>query len=257
MLDVKDITISYQKRPVVQSLNFHLDQGQVLGLVGESGSGKSTIIKAILGILGRSGQVDKGQILYQGTNLTTLSERDYRKIYGKEIAMVFQDAKASLNPIRTIGSQFIEYLKSHEKISDQEARSQGIQALKMVELKDPEEIMDQYPSSLSGGMAQRVGIALALALKPKLILADEPTSALDVTNQAQIVFELERLKKKEKLTMILVTHNLAVASYLSDQLLVLEKGKVVDYGPCQEVLKNPKSSYTKGLIQNIPSLGEG
>lgn len=256
MLDVKDVTISYNGRPVVQDLSFQLKEGEVLGLVGESGSGKSTIIKAILDALGQSGQVDKGKIIYQGQSLTDLGQDVYQKLYGQEIAMIFQDARASLNPIRTIGSQFIEYLKTHQAISDKEAKEQAIQALDKVELKDAEELLDQYPSRLSGGMAQRVGIALALALKPKLILADEPTSALDVTNQAQIVFELERLKEEEKLTMILVTHNLAVASYLSDHLLVLEKGKTVDYGPCQEVLAHPKSAYTKSLIENIPKLGE-
>ena len=254
LLRVEHVTISYNGKPVVQDISFELKQGEILGIVGESGSGKSTVIKAIMGLLGEEGLVTEGDIWYKGENLTSMSEKKLRGYLGKEIGMVFQDCKAALCPVRTIGAQIHEAVSEHEKISRQETWKRAGEIMKKIGLDDSERVLNSYPFELSGGMNQRVGICTAMIMHPNLLLADEPTSALDVTVQKQVVEELLLMRKEYHTAMILVTHNIGVAAYMADKMIVMKQGKVVDSGDREEILHNPKSDYTKNLLLAVPSL---
>lgn len=255
LLQVEDLAISYTEgRNTVEGVNFSLDQGEVLTIVGESGSGKTSVIRAVLGCLGGGGKA-AGSIRFQDKELTKLSVKEWLDLRGKTVSMIFQDSGNMMNPVQTIGRQFIEYLQIHSEMSRKEAYDYAVQMLKKMNLAHAESIMDSYVFELSGGMRQRVGIAIAIAFHPQLLLADEPTSALDVTTQAQIVEELKRIVKESQTAMIMVTHNIGVAAYLSDKIMVMAQGKVVEYGTAAEVIENPKADYTKELLAAVPTIG--
>ena len=254
LLRVEHVTISYNGKPTVEDVSFELKQGEILGIVGESGSGKSTIIKAIMGILGEEGLVTRGDIWYKGENLTDMSEKKLRKLLGTEIGMVFQDCKTALCPVRTIGAQIHEAVSEHEKVSKKEIRERAGEIMKKIGLDDSDRVLDSYPFELSGGMQQRVGIVAAMLLNPKILMADEPTSALDVSVQKQVVDEMCMIREKFGTTILLVTHNLGVIRAMADKVLVLENGEVREYGKTKEVLENPQSEYTKKLLSAVLEL---
>ena len=256
LLSLENVSISYQNNPVptVQNVSFDLSAGGKLAIVGESGSGKTTVIRAILGCLPPGGRISQGKAIYDGRDLLQLSADEWRKIRGKEMSMIFQDSGNMMNPVHTVGKQYVEYIRTHSNVDKHEAYDMAVDMLAMMNLPNPDNIMKSYTFELSGGMRQRVGIAMAITFKPKLLLADEPTSALDVTTQAQIVGELMFITG-DNTSMIMVTHNLGVASCLSDYLMVMQGGKVVEYGKTDEVLKNPNAPYTKSLLAAVPEIG--
>lgn len=245
LLDVKNLNINYDNKPVdtVKDFSMTVKAGEVVSIVGESGSGKTTVVRAIMGMLPANGTA-KGEVSFQGKSV--LNNKKHK--LGKGMSMVFQSAGSMLNPILTIGFQFVEYIRSHEKISKKAAYDLACEALKKVNLTDAEGVMSSYPFELSGGMQQRVGIAMAIVFNPPLILADEPTSALDVTTQLQICELLKDINVKYNTSIVMVTHNLSVASYLSHSCLVLYNGQVVERGSIEEVLQDPQHDYTKQLI---------
>lgn len=251
MLQVEHITICYHGKPVVQDVSFDLKPGEILGVVGESGSGKSTIIKAVMGLLGVGGMVVKGDIWYRGRNMVDMPRKERRLLLGPEIGMVFQDCKDALCPIRTIGAQIHESLCEHEKITREETYHRAGILMKKIGLEDYQRVLESYPFELSGGMNQRVGICAAMMMKPALLLADEPTSALDVTVQKQVVEEMKLMREEYGTAMILVTHNIGVVRAAADQVLVLQHGEVMDYGPTERVLKHSENAYTKKLMSSV------
>ena len=256
MLEIKDLTIQYgDKLPVVENFSLSLKKGEIITIVGESGSGKSTVLSSILGLLPNGGKIISGDIIYNGESMLNKSLNQWRELRGTEITMISQDSGGTLNPIRKIGKQFVEYIQTHSKMSAKEAEEKAKDMFSKVNLPDPEIIMKSYPHQLSGGMKQRVGIAMALTFHPKIILADEPTSALDVITQAQIVKEIMDIRKKFDTSIIMVTHNLGVAAYISDKIIVMQNGKIVDAGNKNEVIENPKSEYTKKLLEAVPEIG--
>lgn len=256
MLEIKDLTIQYgDKLPVVENFSLSLKKGEIITIVGESGSGKSTVLSSILGLLPNGGKIISGDIIYNGESMLSKSLNQWRELRGTEITMISQDSGGTLNPIRKIGKQFVEYIQTHSKMSTKEAEEKAKDMFSKVNLPDPEIIMKSYPHQLSGGMKQRVGIAMALTFHPKIILGDEPTSALDVITQAQIVKEIMDLRKKFDTSIIMVTHNLGVAAYISDKIIVMQNGKIVDAGNKNEVIENPKSEYTKKLLEAVPEIG--
>ena len=251
LLKVDHVTISYNGEPTVQDVSFELKQGEILGIVGESGSGKSTIIKAVMGLLGEEGLVTKGDIWYKGENLTDMSEKKLRRYLGTEIGMVFQDCKAALCPVRKIGVQIHEAVSEHERITKKETRRRAGEIMKKIGMDDYERVLDSYPFELSGGMNQRVGICAAMIMHPNLLLADEPTSALDVTVQKQVVEELLMMRKEYQTAMILVTHNIGVVRAMADRILVLQNGTVRDYGETKNVLDHSQDPYTQKLMNSV------
>ena len=259
VLDVKNLTIQYRTDletvHAVNGISFSLEKGETLGLVGETGAGKTTTALGIMGLLPeRTAVIPEGSIEFEGTDLLKLSEQEMQKVRGSQISMIFQDSGAMMNPTRKVGKVFTEYILTHEKISKKEAWSKGIAMLERMRLPSPDNIMESYPFQLSGGMRQRVGIAMGMTYQPKLLLADEPTSALDVTTQAQIVREMMELRDTFGTSIIIVTHNIGVAAYMADKMIVMKQGKVVDSGDREEILHNPKSDYTKNLLLAVPSL---
>ncbi|MGM9640325.1 MAG: ABC transporter ATP-binding protein [Faecousia sp.] len=254
LLRFEHVEISYGGTPVVHDVSFSVQPGEILGLVGESGGGKSTLIKAAMGLLGSNGLVTKGNILFEGKNIPDLSEKELRKIRGAKIGMIFQDAGASLCPIRTIGEQIYESMSAHITISKSEAREKAYTLFEKLHFKDAARIWDSYPFELSGGMNQRASIAIAMLMGPNILLADEPTSALDVAVQKQVVLEMKQLRDLFGTAIILVTHNIGVVSAMADTVLVLKDGKQMEYGPAQQVLNHPENDYTKKLLAAVPKL---
>ena len=255
MLELKDVTISYKNRPTVRNFNLTLEQGKICSIVGESGSGKTTVIRAVLGLLGGGGKVTKGEILFEGKSLLSNTKEEWRRLRGTDISMIFQDSGAMTNQTRIIGRQFVEYIRTHEDMTKKDAWDKGIQMLERMRLPSGDNIMKSYPFQLSGGMRQRVGIAMAMTFQPKLLLADEPTSALDVTTQAQIVRQMMELRDTYKTSIIVVTHNLGVAAYMADYIVVMKDGEIVDAGDREKILHHPQSEYTRNLLEAVPSLG--
>ncbi|MGI5874949.1 MAG: ABC transporter ATP-binding protein [Bacillota bacterium] len=255
MLEIKKITVRYgENPPVLEDFSLLVRRGEIVAIVGESGSGKTTVIRAVLGNLPGDGRVTKGDILFEGRSLLSLNREEWRRLRGTQISMIFQDSGAMMNPTRSVGAQFVEYIRAHSGLTKNEAREKSLAMLSSVRLPDPERVMKSYPFELSGGMRQRVGIAMALTFRPKLLLADEPTSALDVTTQAQIVRQMTLQKKESDAAMILITHNLALAAYMSDHIIVLKDGKVVDSGSRDHILRRPESGYTKNLLAAVPAV---
>ena len=244
MLKLDNVTISYKNVPTVQNFNLDMKEGQIVSLVGESGSGKTTVIRAVLGLLAGGGKVTEGSITFEGEDLLSYTPEQWRKLRGSDISMIFQDSGAMMNPTRKVGKVFTEYILTHEKISKKEAWSKGIAMLERMRLPSPDNIMESYPFQLSGGMRQRVGIAMGMTYQPKLLLADEPTSALDVTTQAQIVRQMMKLRDDYHTGIIVVTHNLGVAAYMSDYIVVMKNGRMEDQGTREYILKESKNSLT-------------
>lgn len=257
LVDVKNLDISYtdSPTPIVRNVSLSVDKGEVLTIVGESGSGKTTVIRAILGVLSGTGYISNGSIHFAGQDLTNFSTKEWLQLRGKSISMIFQDCGNMMNPVQTIGHQYIEYIQTHSDKTKEEARKMALEVLTRMNLPDPENIMASYIFELSGGMRQRVGIAMAITFHPQLLLADEPTSALDVTTQAQIVKELAKIVKESGTAMIMVTHNIGVAAYMSDKIMVMSQGQVRDYGPAEQVINHPTDDYTKQLLAAVPEIG--
>lgn len=256
ILDINNLYIRYGKQePVVKDVNISINHKEIVGIVGESGSGKSTLIRAVLGILPTGSSISSGNIIFKDRNLLEYSEKEWRGIRGNSIAMIFQDAGRSLTPILKIGDQFIETIRSHFHISKLDAHDKAIDMLGKMRLPDADRIMNSYPFELSGGMKQRVAIAMAMTMEPELLLADEPTSSLDVTIQAQVVREMMELRDNFNTSIIIVTHNMGVASYMCDKIGVMKQGELVEWGIKEQVINNPKSEYTKNLLRAVPELG--
>ncbi len=253
MLALKNISISYENKKVVDAFSMQVNKGEILSIVGESGSGKTSILKAIMGLLTKKTQVT-GEIYYKAVPLLQKKSAYRNALRGKEIAMVFQDAGLSLNPLRKIGSQFIQYIQNHISIGTKEAYAVAIDMLEKMHLSNGADIMQSYIFNLSGGMKQRVGLAMAMALKPSVLLLDEPTSALDVTTQAQIVEEILHLRDTFTTSIVLVTHNIPLAIYMSERIIVMKKGNIVEEGAVSEILYSAQHHYTQELLANIPSM---
>ena len=248
------VDISYGDKLVIDDCTFGVNEGEILGIVGESGSGKSTLIKAAMGLLGSTGVVTRGDIWYDNKDLPDLSEREMRKICGAEIGMIFQSSGSSFCPIRTVREQLYEFVTEHEKKAKMEFEEQAQSLLNKFGFDNPKRILDSYPFELSGGMQQRVGIAAAMLLNPRILMADEPTSALDVSVQKQVVEEMLMVRENFGTTILLVTHNIGVVRAMTDSVLVLNEGKTMEYGKTSEILKNPQSSYTQNLLSAVPVL---
>jgi peptide/nickel transport system ATP-binding protein len=237
----------------VEDISFSVGRGRVLGLVGESGSGKSVTGFSIIGLVDPPGQIVRGKILFQGRDLTKLDERELQDLRGNRIAMIFQDPMMTLNPVLRIDTQMIETVLAHDNVSREEARQRSRDALGMVGIPSPDERLVSYPHQFSGGMRQRVAIAIALLHRPDLIIADEPTTALDVTIQAQILAEVQKLAREVGTALIWITHDLSVIAGLADDIAVMYAGRIVESGPVAEVLDKPMHPYTHGLIGSVPS----
>ena len=259
LLSVKDIDITFGSGDTavhaVTDASFDIYRGETFSLVGESGSGKTTVIRAVLGLLAGGGKVTAGDILFEGKSLLKNTSDQWRRLRGTDISMIFQDSGAMLNPTRKIGGVFVEYIRTHEDLCKADAWKKGVHMLERMRLPSGENIMNSYPFQLSGGMRQRVGIAMAMTFQPKLLLADEPTSALDVTTQAQIVRQMMELRDEYGTSIILVTHNLGVAAYMSDWIVVMKDGEIADSGDRDYILQESRSPYTQKLLDAVPSLG--
>ena len=256
ILDIDRCTIRYRdRRDAVSQLSLSVRQGEIVSIVGESGSGKTTLIRGILGLLPPGGRITAGHIYFDGKDLAGMPDHALQAIRGKEIAMIFQDVGSALDPIRKIRQQYCESIAVHERLPRGERLRLAASMLRRVHLSEAERVLASYPFELSGGMKQRVGIAMGMTAKPKLLLADEPTSALDVTIQAQVVHELKELRDQYGVTIILVTHNMGVASYISDSIGVMCNSRLVEFGPRDDVIYSPKDAYTQRLLDAVPKLG--
>lgn len=256
LLKVTDLEISYGSKVTVTGANIELKKGEILSIVGESGSGKTTVIRAIMGCLPGNGRVSGGKIVFDGKSLLDNTPEEWRQMCGTEISMIFQDSGNMINPIRRIGEQFIDYILTHApQTSRQEACQLAIKMLNDVRLPNPDNVMRSYPFELSGGMRQRVGIAMAMTFSPKLLLADEPTSALDVTTQAQNIRQIVDVRNEYNAAVIIVTHNLGVASYMANKIIVMQNGKIVESGRREDVIGNPQHEYTRELLAAVPVVG--
>ena len=261
LLSVRDLKTSFFTHvgevKAVRGISFDGNEGEVLGIVGESGSGKSVTSLSIMGLLQYPGRVVDGEILLNGEDILTYSKDQMRKVRGKEIAMIFQDPMTSLNPVYTIGNQVMEMILEHEKMTKREARARAIEMLKLVGIPAAEKRIDSYPHEFSGGMRQRVMIALALSCNPKLLIADEPTTALDVTIQAQILNLIKKLNRQFGMTTMLITHDLGVVATVCDKVAVMYGGLIMEYGTVDEIFYHPRHPYTMGLLGSIPHVDGG
>ena len=258
LLSVKNLQTYFPTRAglvrAVDGVSLYVDRGELLGLVGESGCGKSITALSIMRLISPPGKIVGGEIVFDGKDLLALSDQEMRQIRGDDIAMIFQDPMTSLNPVFTVGEQIAEALRLHRKLSRKEARAATINAMSEVAIPDPARRVDDYPHQLSGGMRQRVMIAMALACDPKLLIADEPTTALDVTIQAQILELLNHLRKTRELAVLLITHDLGVVAEVSERVAVMYTGRIVEESPVDELFARPKHPYTEGLLRSVPKL---
>ena len=258
ILEIKDERLSFfTPAGEVKALNgvsFSMNQGDVLGIVGESGSGKSVTAYSIMGLTAYPGRLVGGTVWFNGHQIDKMTEKEFRKIRGNEVSIIFQDPMTSLNPVYTIGNQIVEVILLHTKKTKQEAWARARELLELVGINEPDRRLKQYPHELSGGMRQRVMIAIALACEPKLLIADEPTTALDVTIQAQILELMNDLRRKLGMSIIMITHDLGVVAQMCEKIAVMYAGHIVEYGTTGEIFYNPQHEYTKGLINSIPKL---
>ncbi|KIQ94432.1 Glutathione import ATP-binding protein GsiA [Anoxybacillus thermarum] len=243
--------------PAVDGIDFYINKGEILGVVGESGCGKSVTSLSIMGLLPKGiGKITDGEIWFKNENIVLASEKRMKEIRGNEMAMIFQEPMTSLNPLFTIGNQMIEAIRIHQKMSKLEARKRAIDMLKLVGLPRAEEIIDEYPHQLSGGMRQRVMIAMAMVCNPSLLIADEPTTALDVTIQAQILHLMKQLNEQFGTAIMMITHDLGVVAEMCHRVVVMYAGKIIEEGDVQTIFRNPKHPYTIGLIRSVPDIRE-
>ena len=261
LLDIRDLHISFftpaGEVKAVNGISYQLQRGEVLGIVGESGSGKSVSVSALMQLLTPPGRVTGGSIRFDGRDILAMDKQQIRDVRGMEIAMIFQDPMTSLNPLFTIGNQLVETIRSHNKVSYREARRQAIESLRLVGISNPERRVRQYPHEFSGGMRQRVMIAMALSLRPKLLIADEPTTALDVTIQAQILDLMKSLRREISAAVILITHDLGIVSDICDRVLVMYGGRIVESGSIEVIYDKPMHPYTRGLLACLPKVDKG
>jgi len=239
----------------VDDVSFRVPTGKTLGLVGESGCGKSVTAMSIARLVSPPGRIAGGEILLNGRDLIPLSEKEMRQVRGAQISMIFQEPMTALNPVLTVGFQIAEAVLAHEKVSKNEALARAVEAMKAVSIPDPEKRANDYPHQLSGGMRQRIMIAMALVCRPALVIADEPTTALDVTIQAQILELLDNLRERYQLSLILISHDLGVIAEVAETVAVMYAGKIVEIGPAMDVFHSPKHPYTEGLLRSVPRLG--
>lgn len=261
LLEIERLTVTFPRGDgsrfkAVNSLSLHINRQESLAVVGESGCGKSVTAFSVMGLLRPPATIDSGRILFADKNLLSLTEKQMQQVRGKEMAMVFQEPMTSLNPVLKIGFQITEAITAHRTVSFKEASKQAINLLRQVGIQSPEKRIDSYPHQLSGGMKQRVMIAMALALEPKLLIADEPTTALDVTVQAQILELVDSLRKSFGMSLMLITHNLGIVANRSDRTIIMYAGSAVETAPTGLLLKNPQHPYTKGLIASLPQSSE-
>ena len=258
MLEVKDLRTSFftpaGEVKAVNGISFNLDHGKVLGIVGESGSGKSVTAYSIMQILEKTGKIVSGSIKFNGQELVGAGEKAMKSIRGNKISIIFQDPMTSLNPTYTIGKQLMEAIMLHTPRNKQQARERAIEMLRLVNINEPEKRINQYPFEFSGGMRQRIMIAMALACEPDILIADEPTTALDVTIQAQILELMQQLQKELGMAIIMITHDLGVVAQMCDEVIVMYAGSICEQGTADEIFYNPKHEYTKGLMRSIPTV---
>ncbi|WP_028302042.1 ABC transporter ATP-binding protein [Oceanospirillum beijerinckii] len=258
LLEVKSLEVSFGLRSgavkALRNISFTLERGERLGLVGESGAGKSVLGFSILNLISKPGRISGGEIWFDGKNLADLSAKELRDVRGNRISMIFQDPMMTLNPVLTIGQQMIECLKAHRKISNDAARTIAIQKLKQVYIPSPETRIDQYPHELSGGMRQRIVIAIGLLMDPDIIIADEPTTALDVTIQAEIMELMVELCDRNNVALILITHDLGVVSQVTQKAIVMYAGRIIEQGPTKEIINDAQHPYTQGLMNALPQM---
>ena len=261
LLDVKELSVHFGDKntpfKAVDRISYQVAQGEVLGIVGESGSGKSVSSLAIMGLIDHPGRVSAESLQFENTDLLTLESKAKRQLIGADVAMIFQDPMTSLNPAYTVGFQIMEALKTHEGGTKKARKDRTLELLRLVGIPDPESRIDVYPHQLSGGMSQRVMIAMAIACRPKLLIADEPTTALDVTIQAQIMELLLELQKKECMSLILITHDLALVAEAADRIIVMYAGQIVEEGIAKDIFREPKHPYTQALLRSLPEFAEG
>lgn len=261
LLEVKNLCVNFGtyggEVKAVRGVTFDLHKGETLAIVGESGSGKSVACKTIMRILSSNGYIKDGQILFDGKDLTKISEKDMEKVRGKDIAMIFQDPMTSLNPTMTIGKQIMEPIIKHQGFSKEDTRKRAIELIELVGISDAEKRFKQYPHQFSGGMRQRIVIAISLACNPKVLIADEPTTALDVTIQAQILELIKDLQEKTGVAVIFITHDLGVVANMADRVSVMYAGKIIEYGTSDDIFYDPKHPYTWGLLGSMPTLDIG
>lgn len=261
LLEVKNLRTSIKTkqgyRHAVQDVSFQLNRGEILGIVGESGCGKSMTALSILKLVSSPPvYITGGEILYDGRDLLKLDKKEMRKIRGNRISMIFQEPMTSLNPVYTVGKQIMEAIVLHQQADKKQAFERAVETLRLVGIPSPEQRMREYPHQLSGGMRQRVMIAMALSCRPELLIADEPTTALDVTIQAQILDELRRLQRQFGTSIMMITHDLGVVAEMARRVLVMYAGQVVEYGAVEEIFRNPLHPYTRGLLESIPRLDQ-
>lgn len=261
LLEVQGLTTAfkgdYGKTVSVDHIHFHVDEGEVVCIVGESGCGKSVTSLSIMGLLGRGGAVTDGSVLFDSRNLLAMTEKELDKIRGNEITMIFQDPLTSLNPVFTVGSQITESIRTHMRLTKEDAAKRAESLLTRVGMPDARGTMKKYPHTLSGGMRQRVMIAMALSCNPRLLIADEPTTALDVTIQAQIMKLLGELQKETGMSMILITHDIGLVANMADRVLVMYAGQIIEEAPVRELFENPKHPYTMALLDTVPTIRDG
>ncbi len=261
LLELNNLVTQYETRDgvlrAVNDVSLQVDKGEILGLVGESGSGKSVLGYSIIGLIDPPGRIASGSVRFGGRELVGLREEEMRRLRGKRIAMVFQDPMMTLNPVLSIETQMVETVLAHESVSRKIAFKKSVEALNLVGIASPERRLKQYPHEFSGGMRQRVAIAIALLHRPALIIADEPTTALDVTVQGQILYEMQRLVRESGAALIWITHDLSVVAGLADRVAVMYAGRIVEQGAAEDVLYSPMHPYTRGLLDSVPANNEG
>lgn len=254
LLEMKHLDISYDGEAIVKDFQMQVFPAEIIGIAGESGCGKSTVIRAAMGLLETEGIADRGDVYFQGRPILDLPLEEKRKLRGSQMAMIFQNAGASMCPIRTIGRQFDEMLTQHGRRDKKKNREEILSLLKSLHFPDGNRILKSYPFELSGGMNQRVGIALAMILQPRILFADEPTSALDVTVQAEVAGELLKIRERYGTSIVIVSHNIALLEHLSDKLIIMKDGEIIESGATKEVIKNPRKEYTRSMLAAVPRL---
>ena len=258
LLEVKNLETEFKiKRGLVKAVNgvsFEIEKGEILAVVGESGSGKSVTSLSIMGLIEKPGRISNGEILFNGQELTKMSKKEMQAIRGDKISMIFQEPMTSLNPVYRIKDQIVESILTHTKMTKKEAEDHAVEMLRLVGIPDPERRAEDYPHQMSGGMRQRVMIAMALACNPELLIADEPTTALDVTIQAQILDLINSIREKLNMSVLLITHDLGVVAETADKVVVMYCGRVVEKGTVEEIFTDPRHPYTKGLLESIPRM---